>query len=194
MHQIEPYFKWRDYYVAEEDEHSPFYQKQYDEFNFTHSIYNYVIHPQWDYIGSDTLFIKILYADYQESFAVIEMIGEWNDCINNDVMFLKRDILDMMLDHGVNKFIIIAENVLNFHFDIDDYYAELFEDVEDGWVVVLNLLNHVADEFKQYNLDYYLNFGENLNVINWRSMKPVELFQQIDRIMNYQLNTEINKG
>jgi len=81
MHDIEPFFLWRDYYKAENDRWSPFYQRQYDEFSFTNAIYNYVIHPQWDDIGSDTLFIKILYVNYDEAFAIIEMIGEWNDCI-----------------------------------------------------------------------------------------------------------------
>jgi len=57
MHDIEPYYKWREYYVASEDEQSPFYGRTYDEFKFTKKIYNYFIHPQWDYIGSQTLYI-----------------------------------------------------------------------------------------------------------------------------------------
>ena len=187
MHQIEPYYQWRDYYIAEKDEQSPFFAREYDEFNFTHSIYNYVIHPQWDEIGSDTLFIKILFVDYSDGFAIIELFGEWNDCINNDVMFLKRDILDSMLDNGINKFIFIVENVLNFHFEMDDYYAELFEDVEDGWASMLNLQPHGEQEFQLHNIQYYLNFGEQLNDINWRLMKPFDLYQAIERIINFRL-------
>ena len=90
MHDIEPYFNWRNYYTAEEDKDSPFYGKVYDEFKYSNKIYNYFIHPQWDYIGSPTLYIKLLYADYEDGYAIIELIGEWNDCLNNDVMFLKR--------------------------------------------------------------------------------------------------------
>ena len=34
MHEIEPYYKWRDDYIAAEDEYSPFYATQYNEFEF----------------------------------------------------------------------------------------------------------------------------------------------------------------
>ncbi|NLJ08614.1 MAG: hypothetical protein GX437_13210 [Sphingobacteriales bacterium] len=183
MHDIEPFFLWRDYYKAENDRWSPFYQRQYDEFSFTNAIYNYVIHPQWDDIGSDTLFIKILYVNYDEAFAIIEMIGEWNDCIGNDIMFLKRDILDIMIDRGVRKFILIAENVLNFHYDMDDYYAELYEDVEQGWVVITGLQNHVAEEMKRYHLDHFLLFGEEFDLINWRTMTPENFYASIKSII-----------
>jgi hypothetical protein len=43
------------------------------------------------------------------------MMGEWNDCINNDIMFLKRDVIEPMLENGSVKFILVGENVLNFH-------------------------------------------------------------------------------
>src|SRR5699024_8682446 len=115
MHDIEPYYKWRDYYIASEDEKSPFYGRRYDEFYFTNAIYNYVIHPQWDDFGSSTLYSKVLYANYEKSYAVIELIGEWNDCIANDIMFLKRNLIDSMHQQGIHKFILICENVLNFH-------------------------------------------------------------------------------
>ena len=39
------------------------------------------IHPQWDDIGSETLYAKILCAHYPNQYAIIELIGEWNDCI-----------------------------------------------------------------------------------------------------------------
>jgi len=81
MHDIEPYYKWREYYVASEDERSPFFGRTYDEFKFTKKIYNYFIHPQWDYIGSPTLYIKILYVDYTLGYTLIELIGEWNDAV-----------------------------------------------------------------------------------------------------------------
>ena len=76
MHAIEPHYNWRDYYIASEDERSPFYGRIYSEFEFTHAIYDHVIHPQWDEIESPTLYIKILYVDYDQGFATIEMIGE----------------------------------------------------------------------------------------------------------------------
>ena len=92
MHEIEPYYKWRDDYVASEDEYSPFYATQYSEFEFDKQVYNYLLHPQWDSFGSNTLYIKVLFVDYERSYTIIEFIGEWNDAINNDIMLLKREI------------------------------------------------------------------------------------------------------
>ena len=59
MHDIEPYFNWRHLYISADDEQSPFYGREYSEVEFTNSIYNFVIHPQWDDFGSETLYIKI---------------------------------------------------------------------------------------------------------------------------------------
>jgi hypothetical protein len=134
MHLVEPHFGWRGYYSAEEDTQSPFYGRIYSEFEFTNKIYNYVIHPQWDEIGSETLFIKILFTDYQDGYSIIELIGEWNDAIENDIMTLKRDIIELLIHEGINKFILIGENVLNFHSSDDSYYEEWIDDIEDGWV------------------------------------------------------------
>ena len=75
MHDIEPYYNWRDVYVSEEDEHSPFFRREYSEFEFTNTIYNFYIHPQWDSFGSPTLYLKILFADYNHHFVVMELIG-----------------------------------------------------------------------------------------------------------------------
>ena len=72
MQHIEPYYKWRDYYVAAEDKKSPFYKRQYSEFYYTHTIYNYYIHPQWDEFGSTTLYLKMLFVDYEQQLAIIE--------------------------------------------------------------------------------------------------------------------------
>ena len=81
MHFIEPYFNWRGYYIASDDPQSPFFEREYSEFEFSNRIYNYLIHPQWDYFGSPTLFLKVLYSDYEQGYAIIELIGEWNDAI-----------------------------------------------------------------------------------------------------------------
>ena len=131
MHTIEPYYNWRHIYISEEDSLSPFYLNEYSEFEFSDKIYNHYIHPQWDNIGSPTLFIKIIYANYDLNCAIIEMIGEWNDCIHNDIMTLKRDIIDHLILNGITKFVLIGENVLNFHYSDDCYYEEYSEDFID---------------------------------------------------------------
>ena len=55
MQDIEPFYNWRHIYVSEEDQLSPFFGRQYSEFEFTQTVYNYYIHPQWDDFGSRTL-------------------------------------------------------------------------------------------------------------------------------------------
>ena len=100
MHDIEPYYKWRERYIAAEDDQSPFFGQQYDEFQYSNKIYNYFIHPQWDEFGSATLYAKVLMADYDEHYAIIEFIGEWNDCLTNDIMHLKRNVIDAMIRQG----------------------------------------------------------------------------------------------
>ncbi|MFN2430672.1 MAG: hypothetical protein ABR574_11685 [Cryomorphaceae bacterium] len=183
MHSIEPYYNWRSAYQAEEDPRSPFYGRQYSEFEFTHSLYDHLIHPQWDDFGSPSLFMKVLFADYSHGFVIFELMGEWNDCLHNDIMFLKRDIADHFIEQGVDKFILIGENVLNFHYSDDCYYEEWFEDVAetDGWVALLNFNEFVLREFESIHADSYFATGGNLNALEWRTLKPKKLF---DRIAN----------
>ncbi len=185
MHNIEPYYNWRDRYIAEEDERSPFYGRQYNEFQFTTKIYNYFIHPQWDDIGSPTLYIKLIYTDYDEEFAILELIGEWNDCVNNDIMFLKREIIDKLINQGVYKFILIGENVLNFHSSESDYYEEWFEDIieEGGWITALNFREHIVEEMQRIDIQQYIHLGNRFNSINWRTLKPQVLASTIEAIL-----------
>lgn len=187
MHSIEPYYNWRHLYIASEDERSPFYEHEYSEFEYINTIYNYLIHPQWDDIDSPTLYIKILSVDYDQGFAIIELIGEWNDCINNDIMILKRYIIEKIMLYGVNKFILIGENILNFHASDDCYYEEWFEEVEDGWIAFLNFRKHVLDEFQRANIDYYIVSGGLLNDISWRTTSPQILFEKVEAFVQKRI-------
>lgn len=187
MHTIEPYYNWQHLYIASEDERSPFYEREYSEFEFTNTIYNHLIHPQWDDIGSSTLYIKILNIDYDDSYAIIELLGEWNDCINNDIMILKRDIIEKIMSFGIKKFILIGENILDFHSSDDCYYEEWFEEVEDGWIAFVNFREHVLKEFQGQNIDYYVAFGGPLNEIPWRPLTPLQLFQVVEKFVQKRL-------
>jgi hypothetical protein len=102
-------------------------------------------------------------------------------------MLLKRDIMDELLHHKVNKFVVIGENVLNFHASDDSYYEEWFEDVEDGWIVFLNFRDHILKEFKSSGLDYYFNSGGELNDFEWRKFSPGQAFGSIEKIINKRL-------
>ena len=187
MHNIEPYYNWRHIYVSEEDERSPFFKREYSEFEFSASVYNYLIHPQWDDFGSRTLYLKVLLADYDERYVVIELIGEWNDAIENDIMELKREVMDKFMDEGIYKFILISENVLNFHTGDNDYYQEWYDEVSDenGWIVSLNMPEATQYDFKKAKLNYYI---ELMDIINWRIYKPFHLFKKIDNELNHRLS------
>lgn len=185
MHEIEPFYKWRELYAAEEDMLSPFHGKEHNEFQYTNKIYNYYIHPQWDFFGSNTLYLKVLFADYEQEFAIIEFMGEWNDCIDNDIMYLKRDVIDALIKEGIYSFILVGENVLNFHASDDAYYEEWYDDIKDegGWIAALNFRDHVLDEMNAENLNHYISYGGKLNHINWRKLKPEQLYTVVDNLI-----------
>ena len=188
MHSIEPYYAWRHIYVASEDQLSPFHGRAYSEFEFSHAVYNYYIHPQWDEIGSSTLYVKLLFADYEHGYCIIELMGEWNDLLHNDIMELKRNLIDVLTVNGITKFILIGENIMNMHSDSNDYYQEWFDEIEDGWIVGLNFRAHVIPEFENARIDYYISFGGKFDEFNWRAYRPDQLFDQIDKLMMKRLN------
>ncbi|MFC4261417.1 hypothetical protein ACFOWM_00880 [Ferruginibacter yonginensis] len=186
MQHIEPYFNWRHLYAAEEDSLSPFYERTYNEFQYTQKIYNYYIHPQWDEMGSSTLYMKALFVDYDQHYAIIELIGEWNDAIENDIMTFRRNITDIMYKTGIYKFILIGENVLNFHSSDDSYYEEWHEQIADeyGWITVLNFPEQSKHDFKKARIT---NYVEMLDLPQWRTMKPEGIFALIDKEMSRRL-------
>ncbi|WP_298299392.1 hypothetical protein [Hydrotalea sp.] len=179
MHNIEPFYNWRHIYISEEDKHSPFFGRTYSEFEYSLTIYNFYIHPQWDDFGSKTLYLKILFADYDYHYVIIEMIGEWNDAIENDIMELKREVLDPLFAEHITKYILITENVLNFHSSDREYYQEWFDEVteENGWIVALNMPEATQQDFRKKKLNYYI---ELLDIPEWRVFKPQHLFKKID--------------
>lgn len=189
MHTLEPYWNWRHLYMAEEDERSPFHGREYSEFEFTHAVYDHVLHPQWDEIGSETLYIKILFADYEEGYCMVELIGEWNDLLHNDIMLLKRDIVEQLMAHGLKRFILIGENVLNFHASDESYYEEWFEEVSDrdGWIALLNFREHVRDDLKAANIDQYFLLGGTLDQVDWRTFEPEDLYEKVSAFVQRRI-------
>jgi len=178
MQHIEPFYNWKHWYSAEIDVKSPFYGRTYSEFEYSLKVYNYYIHPQWDDMGSNTLYLKVLFVDYEKNYCIIEMIGEWNDAIENDIMTLKRDVIDKMFASSITQFILIGENILNFHSGDRDYYEEWFEEVtdENGWIVMLNLPAHSQQDFVKRKLNRYI---ELMEIPQWRTYKPEFIHQKI---------------
>ncbi|CAG5083156.1 hypothetical protein [Parvicella tangerina] len=184
MQTIEPFFHWRDYYRVEDDQRSPFFGFEHSEFEYSNAIYDHYIHPQWDSIESETLFVKVLYANYEEGYAFVELLGEWNDLLYNDIMFLKQNLLELMMDEGINKFILIGRNVLNFHAGDDDYYQELSEDLDGGWLIGVQFPQHVKEEFNDNGLGSYLLFLPEFDELNdsWTVKKPEVAYAKIRSI------------
>ncbi|MFY0601551.1 MAG: hypothetical protein JXR03_17885 [Cyclobacteriaceae bacterium] len=188
MHQIEPYYSWLKFYDSSEDPDSPFHGKEYNYDLYSDNIYGFYIDPGWDFFGSETLYMKVLFVDYDQGYTIIELLGEWNDAINNDIMHMKRNIIEHFLMLGVNKFILIGENILNFHGSDDSYYEEWFDEVEDGWIVALNFRDFVEEEMSAYQIDQFINFGGQLNLVNWRTRTPAAVFEMIDALMARRLS------
>jgi hypothetical protein len=179
MHSIEPFYNWQKYYLCYEDKKSPYFEHIPDG-NFNHTVYEYYLHPDWDDMGSETLYLKILMVNYKLNYMVIELIGEWNDTLHNDVMYLKRGIIDHFLKKGIQKFILIGENVFQFHGSDDEYYTEWLEDAEEGWIVAVGFRDFVHKEWKRYGVDAIFNYGGNLEIDNWRTLKPDQLYERAD--------------
>ena len=187
MHEIEPFYNWRHIYIAEEDKRSPFFGRKYSEFTYSQTVYNYYIHPQWDEFGSRTLYLKIIYVDYERNFTIIELLGEWNDAIENDIMELKREVIDLLSKQGISKYILITEHVLNFHSSDKEYYQEWYDEVSEanGWIISLNMPEPTQYDFKKRKLNCFINLME---IIDWRIYKPYHLFKKIDAELQKRLD------
>ena len=186
MQDIEPFFNWRHLYTAEEDPRSPFYGRTYSEFEFSQTIYNYYIHPQWDEFGSKTLYMKILFVDYEQQIAIIELIGEWNDAIENDIMTLRREITDELFKEGITRYILVAENVLNFHSSDREYYEEWIDQLKDdkGWVAIIGFPESALYDFTRSRLTNYIYL---IDFPQWRTLKPELVYQHVENTLNRML-------
>lgn len=189
-----PYERWNQYYNSSYDDRSPFAGKEYNYDLYSENIYGYYIDPAWDFMGSETLYIKLIFVDYDLGFAVIEMLGEWNDAINNDIMQFKRNILEHMMDFGISKFVLIGENIMDFHGSDDCYYEEWFEEVDDarpelggGWIAGVNFREHVENEMKRYNIDNYINMSGSLQLDKWRTLPPLKFYELINGLIMRRL-------
>jgi hypothetical protein len=93
-----------------------------------------------------------------------------------------------MIENGINKFILIGENVLNFHYSDDCYYEEWFDEVEDGWIAMVNFHEHVIREFERINIDCYFVMGGELEEIEWRTYRPFQFFKKVNDLVMKRLN------
>ena len=114
MHELIPHSGWKARYQASLDPKCPLYlDRGAPENGAYHRMYDFVIHPEWDAIGCETLYIKLLFVDYDQGYAVIELLGEWNDAVHNDVMEVKRRLADPLNLQGIMDD-ILALAIINF--------------------------------------------------------------------------------
>ena len=110
-------------------------------------------------ILADTLFLKLLYVDYAKGAAIIEFIGEWNDCVQNDIMFLKRDFIDVLIQNGIGKICIDRRRkYLSFFYDTKRILRRMVhEDIKDndGWIIAVNFREHVMEEMLSKHTSLY---------------------------------------
>jgi hypothetical protein len=59
--------------------------------------------------------------------------------------------------------------------------------VEDGWIAMLNFREHVIEEFKRAQIDYYLNFGGDFDHMTWRKLAPRQLIALVESTMQKRL-------
>lgn len=188
MQDIEPFYNWLKYYDSSQDQKSPFFGKEYNFDLYQNTIYGFFIDPGWDSVESETLYLKILYADYEEGFVIVEFLGEWNDAIHNDIMHLKRNFIELLTAQGINKFILIGENILNFHGSDDSYYEEWVEELEDGWIAAVSFPVFIQEEMKKYRLDQYIHMGGPLMIQPWRTLHPNRLYQLVSSLLQRRLS------
>ena len=87
-----------------------------------------------------------------------------------------------MIEQGISKFILITENVLNFHSSDSEYYEEWNEEIGDqgGWIVAVNMPSQTQYDFHQSKIDRLVHMQEHLN---WRTFQPQHFFQLVDNEM-----------
>lgn len=181
MFNIEPFYGWLHLYDPTCDEYSPFYGTEHNLFEFDRRIYDMPAHPLWDVIESENLLVKILYADYSQGYTIIELIGEWNDLQFNDFRLLCENCLQALVDHGIQKFILICENVFSAYLGMDDYYAAFTDELSsDGFIHLLQPRPLVTEEFRTYGISAYVDWNPALDDLNWRGMHPSQVLACVE--------------
>ena len=88
------------------------------------------------------------------------------------------------LYHPQPRPLLQDHNVLNFHGSDNCYYEEWWDDIkdEDGWICIVNTLDHVLDEMERVQIQHYCEIGDEYNAINWRKKSPKMAYQEICNI------------
>lgn len=181
LRDIEPFYGWLHLYSHEMDENSPFYEVEHNLFEYDRQMNRIPVHPLWDSIESESLLVKVLYADYDRKYAIIELFGEWNDLYENDYKLLAENCLTYFIDAGINRFILICENVFHGYYETDDYYEAVQEELGYGWICLLRMRPSVREELEAYQLTSYFFQSEICDELPWRKLRPAQLFDAVNQ-------------
>jgi len=103
-------------------------------------------------------------------------------------VYLKADQVSLAIGRrGVN--IKLACELTGYEIDVfrededvvDEFDIDLdeFSDEIEPWVI---------EEFKRNNIDYYINFGGALDEMNWRALKPLQLYKLVEEQLTKRLS------
>ena len=111
------------------------------------------------------------------------MFGVWNDILENDFRLLLENCLEPLMSAGVRRFVLIVEIVINIYLDGDDYYQQVTEELEEGWLCLLRAREHVRREIDDHDLGQYFFWSDALDELHWRKLKPFQLYQMVQSKM-----------
>jgi hypothetical protein len=181
MFDIEPWYGWLHLYDSEQDENSPFFGVEHNLFEYDRSIYDMPAHPLWEDFDSENLLMKILYADYNKGYCIIELIGEWNDLQFNDFRLMRDNCLQYLFDAGIDKFILLCENVFSAFLEMEDYYEAFTEELwPEGYIHLLKARAEVKEEFLRYGISAFVSWSESLDQLNWRKLHPDQILSLVE--------------
>ena len=66
-------------------------------------------------------------------------------------------------------------------------YEEWFDDVEEGWIALINFHEHVLKEFERINIDHYFVMGGELEDIEWRTYQPHHFYKKVNDLVTKRL-------
>ena len=85
-------------------------------------------------------------------------------------------------DHVIHpQWDYFGENVLNFHGSDDCYYEEWSDELNGGWIYMLNFREHVLNEFRSNGIDQYFTNLQTNYELHWRTFRPLALYQKIEQ-------------
>jgi hypothetical protein len=105
----------------------------------------------------------------------------------NDFKLFTENCLLAFTAAGIDKFILICENVFNIYLENDEYYNAFQDEIPDGWIALIRARDAVLEEITRYGLSGVFYWTKELDLMSWRKMKPDDIFEKINVSMRKAL-------